>query len=358
MVPGAGPGHGRKKGKSKGKKGSSKRGKSKRAKKSGSRPKRRATVKQVKGAQVKLPSHTTTIVVAPATRSAPSRSKKSGGHSKKKKKSKKGKSKSKGRAKENYVMENPLSGVELFFGSVTGLLGYGLSDAVDRFVASHALTTDAQGNLIDPKDANGRYNSTLIAAPMGMARWAAGILPPAVGLVGAHWIKSNVGRSTVQMFFFGYGLRTLGKGLTDLVSYLSRKTSIGKRLYNTEQSAQQLTMASYDTTTLHTGLGSAHGNHKQLGVGKPRCGACAPCRTGVGACCGTVNVPPPAPQPQPPPPPPPTPPTVLLVPPPPTPQFVPPQPPPPPPPPKPPSVSGPLGMTLGGPLFAPHMHRN
>jgi hypothetical protein len=148
------------------------------------------------------------------------------------------------RRRRHGAMENPLGMGELVVGGLTGVIGFGLADVLDRFLASHALTDtgqkDANGfevyNDTPPTSGNyqGLYNATAILAPMDAKRWAAGLGLAAIPLVGAHFVKSPVGRSALQFFGFGAGIRVVGKGLVDLTAYMTRKTSSGQRLYDAE----------------------------------------------------------------------------------------------------------------------------
>ncbi len=182
------------------------------------------------------------------------------------------------------AMENPLGVGELMVGGLTGVIGFGVADVLDRFLATHALTDSGQ------KDANGfevytdtpptsgnysgLYNATAILAPMDAVRWAAGIGLAAVPLVGAHFIKSPTGRAALQFFGFGAGIRVVGKGLVDLSSMLLKKTSSGQRLYDAELRAQLAKAGPSKATgypTLPTaGLGAAPQAYG-FGCGCQRC---------------------------------------------------------------------------------------
>jgi hypothetical protein len=152
--------------------------------------------------------------------------------------------------RQRYAMSNPLGGVELLVGGFTGLLGFLGADFLDRVLATHALTDkgtkDANGvelyadNPPTSGSYTGLYNPTAIAAPMNALRWVAGLLVAIVPITIAQYVKSNVGRSTLQMFGFAAGLRVVGKGLIDLMAFLTKKTGFGQRLYDGEMRAAAL----------------------------------------------------------------------------------------------------------------------
>jgi hypothetical protein len=198
------------------------------------------------------------------------------------------------RRSRGYSMENPLTPMEMGVGAVTGVLGFLAADALDRVIATHALrnkTTNpvagdsTTGTWAD--DANGKrypglYNATAVLAPMDWQRWMAGAGITAVPFIVAAFIKSPVGRSSLQFFGFGAGVRILGKAATDLMAKLTApKYSWGTRLYDGEARAAAAA-ATGDPTggglLPSSGLGALP---EGLGSG---CG-CANCVTGVGACC-------------------------------------------------------------------------
>jgi hypothetical protein len=194
------------------------------------------------------------------------------------------------RSRRSGVMENPMTGVEIFVGSITGLLGFGLADALDRVLATHALTDkgtkDVNGielyadNPATTGPYAGLFNATAICAPMDVTRWAAGLAMAAVPLTIAHFIGAPTGRAALQFFGFGAGVRIVGKGMTDLVALVTRTTPIGQRLYDGEMRAAALKSGGAANPALAS-LPSA-------GLGRPvvKLGAadCAPCadKAGVG----------------------------------------------------------------------------
>ncbi len=225
-----------------------------------------------------------------------------------------------------YALENPLSGVELTVGLFTGALGFGTSDFVDRYLATHALTDknakDANGNELyaDTPPTTGSYqklfNGTAVQAPMNLPRWGVGVALAGVPFVAAAFVKAPAGRSALQMFGFGAALRTLGKGLTDGVAYLTAKTAVGQRLYDDRQRAMAITAEASGATPVilsaslpSAGLGSAcdalylaesHAKIKQLNAATmtPPPGYPSPTKTPTP---GAAPPSPPAPQPKPPP---------------------------------------------------------
>jgi hypothetical protein len=185
--------------------------------------------------------------------------------------------------RHRYAMENPLGGLELFVGSLTGLIGFGGADFVDRLIATHALTPKGtptaagiQLYMDTPPTTGsytGLYNPSAITAPMNLTRWAVGGLMTVVPLGLAHYVKGPVGRSSLQMFGFGAGIRILGKGLLDLLAMLTKNTSTGQRLYDGELRAM----------ALHRGDGS-EANLPSAGLGRPALAAKPPGH-GTGCAC-------------------------------------------------------------------------
>jgi len=225
-----------------------------------------------------------------------------------------------GGRRQKYVMENPLSGTELFIGVITGGIGFVTMSLVDRFMATHALTAGATGaanagTFADVPPTTGDYpnlyNATAVLAPMNWKRWAAGTLGPLVPIFAATMVKAPAGRSALQMFGVGALLHTAGKGLTTLLANLSQSTSFGQRVYDAEIRAASLS-AGTTPTAPSSGLGRplrAGQLPRQMGTGSSP-GLCKPCSNGTSV---PVSSQPPASQPttpppvvsQPPPPPPP-----------------------------------------------------
>jgi len=206
--------------------------------------------------------------------------------------------------RRGYALENPLSGMELAVGALTGVVGFIAADALDRVLATHALQdkgatgTDGKELWMDTPSSTGSYaglfNATAILAPMDWKRWLAGAGITAVPFIIAAFIKSPVGRSSLQFFGFGAGVRILGKAATDLMAKLTGRTSWGARLYDAEARAAALKAGQGAEANLPSaGLGA-------IGTGVAGCG-CQNCTTGVGACCrltGSQALPPPAGVPQ------------------------------------------------------------
>jgi len=170
--------------------------------------------------------------------------------------------------------------MELVVGLFTGVLGFATADLLDRFIATHALTAKSDGSFADtpPADGNypGLYNATAVLAPMDWKRWLVGGAVSGTPLVAAQFVSSKVGRSALQMFGFGSGMRVLGKGLVDLGAMLAKKYSFTQRLYDGELRAGALKAKDGSEAALPS-----------AGLGSP-CG-CANCTTGVGSCCGRLN---------------------------------------------------------------------
>jgi hypothetical protein len=249
-------------------------------------------------------------VPTPVAKSAKRKKTKSKAKAKTKSKAKKGGSKKKsGGGSKKGAMENPMTGVELFVGTFTGLLGFGTADVVDRIIATHALTATVNGSTTSytdtPPTANpaqgtkatyaSLFNATAVCAPMNLPRWAAGLAISGVPIIIAHWVTAPVGRSALQFFGFGAGMRIVGKGMIDLLALITKSNATGMRLYGGEQRAMAVINNDGSTSTLPsqatTGLGrpalAAPAGHK-TGCGCQACGkhtpalAAAPQRVGAG----------------------------------------------------------------------------
>lgn len=119
-----------------------------------------------------------------------------------------------------YAMENPLSMGEMVVMGIMGAVGFGLGSLVDRMICSNPVTVNAQNQLIETPGAGAVYNVDAVNAPMGITRWAAGLGVPLVlgwsaGFIGGPWTKVVLQGTAV-----GWGIRTLGKGIDDLMAYL------------------------------------------------------------------------------------------------------------------------------------------
>ena len=217
--------------------------------------------------------------------------------------------------RRGYSMENPLEPMEILVGALTGTLGFIAADALDRVWATHALLpnpglptgTDGKPNWTDNPAMTGGsypglYNATAVLAPMDWKRWLSGVGITAAPFLLAMAIKNPVGRSSLQLFGFGAGVRILGKAADDLMAKLFGRTSWGARLYDGEARAAALRAVNGNTadpslTNYPTsGLGALP---EETGVGGA-CG-CVNCTTGVGSCCrksASAVLPPPSGVPQ------------------------------------------------------------
>lgn len=208
------------------------------------------------------------------------------------------------------AMENPLTGMEIAVGAVTGVVGFISADALDRVLATHALSGTTGAYVDNPPTTGsyiGLYNGTAVLAQMDWKRWLAGAGITIVPFTIAAFIKSPVGRSSLQFFGFGAGIRVLGKAVTDVIAYLMRNSSTGQRLYDADLRSmmKRTSYAGGDVSAYpalpYSGIDVAQ-NQQGLGaVGVGACGTCANCTTGVGACCrltGSQALPPPAGVPQ------------------------------------------------------------
>lgn len=192
-----------------------------------------------------------------------------------------------GSRRRRGAMENPLTGVELFIGTLTGLMGFGTADVVDRLIATHALTGVTSGTVTAytdvPPTANpvqgtkatygSLFNSTAVCAPMNLERWGVGLLISGVPILIGHFVSAPVGRSSLQFFGFGALMRVAGKGLIDLVATLSKSNMTGMRLYSGEQRAAAVyandgTAAQLPANAL-TGLGQPPQRKAPAALGAP-----------------------------------------------------------------------------------------
>jgi hypothetical protein len=283
----------------------------------------RSSTKVIKSTVVRhLPGHTSAIVVSPIgtsgrgkRRGRKGKGKRRGSHRRTGRKGKRGKGRRKGgrKARESYALENPLSAFELGLGLFTGALGFGVSDFVDRFLATHALAASATvsgANGDTPPttgDYKGLFNATAVLAPMNLPRWGAGVGLAAVPFIAAAFVKAPAGRSALQMFGFGAAMRTLGKGLTDLVAQIGPSQTIVQRLYDGEARAAALKAEGQGTTPT---VASASLPSSGLGKAALCSTGCGRPTTGAGSCCSacaskqqsapTTNAAPPPPPPPPP----------------------------------------------------------
>jgi hypothetical protein len=198
-----------------------------------------------------------------------------------------------GRGRRRHgAMENPLSGVELFVGSLFGLTGFAIGDLTDRLIATHALTLKSAATTTTPAlyadnppttgSYAGLFNPTAITSPMNLPRWANAVGAPALIFTVAHFVKSPVARSSMQFFAFGYGVRGVGKGIMDLMAKVTTSFGLGQRLYDGEMRAQVLKANSGSNQA------AALANLPAAGLGQParqlavapcaNCGNCAKCK--------------------------------------------------------------------------------
>lgn len=230
------------------------------------------------------------------------------------------------------LAENPLSGMEMFAGGLTLLLGLGVADVADRMLATHPLTgPDANGNFSDvvPVDSSGKptqsANGASVMEPMDAKRWIAGGVIVIVPFIAAHFVKNPTGRSALQLFGFGAAARVLGKGIKDLLVRFTATKGVTQRLYASEiagynqaallASAQGNTPGPVFPNAPAPGLGHALTNKSEVGgrtdgsgdrpahrPGTCSCGGtCSKCKAGLSAPVGAPPAPPPhvqAPAPQ------------------------------------------------------------
>lgn len=144
------------------------------------------------------------------------------------------------------LAENPLTGMEIFAGGLTMLLGLGSADLLDRTLATHALTASGTNFADSPTDANGKpqmLNGQAVLAPMNMKRWLAGGAITVVPFVVAAYVKGPTLRSSLQLFGFGAAARVLGKGVKDLVVKMLPSKGSVQRFYAPELAAENAAVA-------------------------------------------------------------------------------------------------------------------
>jgi hypothetical protein len=202
------------------------------------------------------------------------------------------------RRRRTGPMENPMTGVELFIGTITGLLGFGTADVVDRIIATHPLTGVTSGTVTDvPPTANpaqgtratygSLFNSTAVCAPMNLERWGVGLLISGVPILIGHFVSAPVGRSSLQFFGFGALMRVAGKGLIDLVANLSKSNQTGMRLYSGEQRAAAVLANDGTVANLPANAVTGLGNPRIAALGAPPVLAMHKTGCGCGKCAGT-----------------------------------------------------------------------
>jgi len=138
---------------------------------------------------------------------------------------------------EAGVMENPLTTSEVVVAGLIGIVGAMSASFVDRAIAGHALkgTIAADGSgLTDAPAQNQPYNVDAVAMPLDFKRAAAGLGLGIAPIVGAHFVRSPMVRTSLQSFGFGAIIRTGLKAGDDLLGWAFRKKSFGQRYYPAE----------------------------------------------------------------------------------------------------------------------------
>jgi hypothetical protein len=189
---------------------------------------------------------------------------------------------------EYMLMENPLSGMELFVGFVVATLGAATAEITDRLIAGNSLTDtgqkDASGNAIFKENVpdGGVSNTRTPSSRMGIVRWLVGIgitgVPIGIGMIPAI---PPAGRSALQLFGVGAGVRTFTKGAIDGASYLLRNTSFGLRTFDAEIYTASLLDPKTRAAAIATAPGTVVaglGGVPSLGLGCGGCGHCKMCR--------------------------------------------------------------------------------
>lgn len=172
------------------------------------------------------------------------------------------------------VAENPLGGMEIVIGLITGVVGYTTADVIDRFVVSRERKDD-KGVVMGR-----RWNTAPLSDDL-LVRGGVGVAVAAVPLIGAHFVKTPWIRSALQLFGFGAAFHLAGKAVDDLAAYALKDTAAnstfsGRRLYGTELQSRVAVGLPAGTAGLPPGLGAY---------------TCPTCRRadGLGACCPPQN---------------------------------------------------------------------
>ncbi len=143
-----------------------------------------------------------------------------------------------------HAAENPMTIGIAVAGGIGGGLGWIVPAAVDRFLATHALTKNADGVLNDiPPPATflqaNNYNQFAVEAPMGLKRWIG-----AFAVIGGGTLLSRVKWTPLAVFGGSFAvmgaLRTTVHGVTDLLAYLTGKTKFGQRYFQQQIQAQNI----------------------------------------------------------------------------------------------------------------------
>jgi hypothetical protein len=130
-------------------------------------------------------------------------------------------------------MENPLSGMELFIGGITGLVGFIASSMTDRALATRDSAV--------VKSASAPIYSDLY-------RLGAAASLAAFPLIGAHFIRSPLWRSGLQFFGVASLLYLGGKLFQDLGAKMLHDNTTGQRLFQGEIAAQDMLAAAEKKT--------------------------------------------------------------------------------------------------------------
>lgn len=144
---------------------------------------------------------------------------------------------------EAAAFENPLSTGEVVVVGIIGVLGALVAQGADRFAATHALsgTIAADGGGLEDSPPQGKdYNANSVNAPMGLVRGAIAAGLALVPLVGAHFVRSPMARTSMQAFGFGALIRTGLKVGSDVTGWAMRKSAMGQRLFQPEIVAHAL----------------------------------------------------------------------------------------------------------------------
>jgi hypothetical protein len=161
------------------------------------------------------------------------------------------------------ALENPLSGGELATAAVTATLGFLLSDAVDRYLSTTALATTSAG-----QQAESAVNMRVPNAVPDMTRIGAGIGMVVVPFIGAHFVKSPMGRASLQGAGLGAGVRLLAQLFKSYVvqKFLPTNATV-QRLYQDTLTANSLNASDLALQATAGKAGSALAGRPRMGVG-------------------------------------------------------------------------------------------
>lgn len=129
------------------------------------------------------------------------------------------------------ALENPLTGVELLVGGVSGVVGYVSASFIDRALATRKGATLAATKLAT-------------SAPLDLPRAGVGLALTGVPLIAAQFVPWPTFRSALQFFGFAAGFHLAGKGIDMLAVSMMKDNNTVKTLLPMEVDAKTMKDAS------------------------------------------------------------------------------------------------------------------